>query len=95
MRNLPDVDVAVICGKNRLLHRRLSRLSARYRGRLSVHGFVTDMGGWLRAADVLGISTALHDKAVGQSQDAMRRDDPRLLSGTDTDGDAVACDQAG
>lgn len=30
------------------------------------------------AADVLGISTALHDKAVSQSQDAMRRDDPRL-----------------
>jgi 1,2-diacylglycerol 3-beta-galactosyltransferase len=45
--------VAVICGKNRLLHRRLSRLPARYRGRLSVHGFVTDMGGWLRAADVV------------------------------------------
>jgi 2-polyprenyl-6-methoxyphenol hydroxylase-like FAD-dependent oxidoreductase len=30
------------------------------------------------AADVLGISTALHDKAARQSQDAMRRDDPRL-----------------
>jgi 1,2-diacylglycerol 3-beta-galactosyltransferase len=50
---LPDVDVAVICGRNRLLHRRLNRLSARYHGRLSVHGFVTDMGGWLRAADVV------------------------------------------
>jgi 1,2-diacylglycerol 3-beta-galactosyltransferase len=51
--HLPDVDVAVICGRNRLLRWRLSRLSARYRGRLSVHGFVGDMGGWLRAADVV------------------------------------------
>jgi 2-polyprenyl-6-methoxyphenol hydroxylase-like FAD-dependent oxidoreductase len=30
------------------------------------------------AADVLGISTALHDKAVDQDPDALRRDDPRL-----------------
>jgi 1,2-diacylglycerol 3-beta-galactosyltransferase len=50
---LPDVDVAVICGRNRILRLRLSRLSAHYRGRLSVHGFVTDMGGWLRAADAV------------------------------------------
>lgn len=50
---LPDVDVAVICGRNRILRLRLSRLSARYRERLSVHGFVTDMSGWLRAADVV------------------------------------------
>ena len=50
---LPDVDVAVICGRNRLMFRRLSRLSARYGGRLSAHGFVTDMYGWLRAADVV------------------------------------------
>ena len=50
---LPDVDVAVICGRNRLLRLRLGRLSARYRGRLSVHGFITDMGDWLRAADVV------------------------------------------
>ncbi|MGH3186160.1 MAG: MGDG synthase family glycosyltransferase [Streptosporangiaceae bacterium] len=53
VRHLPDVDVAVICGRNRLLRRRLSRLAARYHGRLSVHGFVTDMGSWLRAADVV------------------------------------------
>lgn len=52
-RGLPDVDVAVICGRNRILRLRLRRLSARCRGRLSVHGFVTDMGGWLRAADVV------------------------------------------
>lgn len=50
---LPDVDVAVICGRNRLVLRRLSRLSARYGGRLSAHGFVTDLDGWLRAADVV------------------------------------------
>jgi 1,2-diacylglycerol 3-beta-galactosyltransferase len=50
---LPDVDVAVVCGRNRLLRLRLERLSARYRGRLSVHGFVTDMSDWLRAADVV------------------------------------------
>jgi 1,2-diacylglycerol 3-beta-galactosyltransferase len=53
VRTLPDVDVAVICGRNRRVRRRLSRLSARYGGRLSVHGFVADMGGWLRAADVV------------------------------------------
>lgn len=52
-RRLPDVDVAVICGRNRILRLRLRRLAARYRGRLSVHGFVTDMDGWLRAADVV------------------------------------------
>ena len=32
---------------------RLRRLLARYGGRLSVHGFVEDMGSWLRAADVV------------------------------------------
>lgn len=53
VRALPDVDVAVICGRNRRVRRRLSRMSARYGGRLSVHGFVADMGGWLRAADVV------------------------------------------
>ncbi len=53
VRRLPEVDVAVICGRNRLLRRRLARLAARHRGRLSVHGFVNDMGSWLRAADVV------------------------------------------
>ena len=52
-RSLPDVDVAVICGRNRLLRWRLRRLSARYGARLSVHGFVEDMSSWLRAADVV------------------------------------------
>jgi 1,2-diacylglycerol 3-beta-galactosyltransferase len=50
---LPDADVAVICGRNRPVRLRLRRLSARYGGRLSVHGTVTDMGGWLRAADLV------------------------------------------
>ena len=49
----PDVDVAVICGRNRRLRRRLDRRSARYGGRLSVHGLVSDMGDWLRGADVV------------------------------------------
>jgi 1,2-diacylglycerol 3-beta-galactosyltransferase len=53
VRRLPDVDVAVICGRNRLLRLRLRRLAVRYRGRLSTHGFVTDMRSWLRAADVV------------------------------------------
>lgn len=52
-RGLPDLDVAVICGKNRRLFRRLRRLAVRCGGRLSVHGFVTDMAAWLRAADVV------------------------------------------
>jgi 1,2-diacylglycerol 3-beta-galactosyltransferase len=50
---LPDVDVVVICGRNRLALRRLNRLAARYGSRLSAHGFVTDMSDWLRAADVV------------------------------------------
>jgi 1,2-diacylglycerol 3-beta-galactosyltransferase len=50
---LPDVHVAVICGRNRLAFRRLNRQVARYGGRLSAHGFVTDMSDWLRAADVV------------------------------------------
>ena len=53
VRALPDVDVAVICGRNHRVRRRLSRLSARYGGRLSVHGFVSDLGAWLRAADLI------------------------------------------
>jgi 1,2-diacylglycerol 3-beta-galactosyltransferase len=52
-RRLPDVDVAVMCGRNRLLYWRLRRRVARYGGRLSVHGFVENMGSWLRAADVV------------------------------------------
>jgi 1,2-diacylglycerol 3-beta-galactosyltransferase len=50
---LPDVDVAVICGRNRRLYRRLRTLRARYGGRLSAHGFVPGLDDWLRAADVV------------------------------------------
>jgi 1,2-diacylglycerol 3-beta-galactosyltransferase len=64
-RSLPDVDVAVICGRNRLLRWRLRRLSARYGARLSVHGFVEDMGSWLRAADV--VATKAGPATIGES----------------------------
>jgi 1,2-diacylglycerol 3-beta-galactosyltransferase len=49
-----DVDVAVICGRNRSLKRRVSRLGGRSgRGRLTTHGFVANMPDWLRCADVV------------------------------------------
>jgi 1,2-diacylglycerol 3-beta-galactosyltransferase len=48
-----DVEVAAICGRNRRLRRRLSKLAARSGGRLAVRGFVTSMAGWLRCADVI------------------------------------------
>jgi 1,2-diacylglycerol 3-beta-galactosyltransferase len=53
LRRLDDVDVAVICGRNRRLARRLARLAVRARGRLTVHGFVDNMADWLRCADVV------------------------------------------
>jgi 1,2-diacylglycerol 3-beta-galactosyltransferase len=53
LRLLPDVDLAVICGRNTRLHRRLARLAARSDGRLTVHGFVPDMAAWLRCADLV------------------------------------------
>lgn len=48
-----DVDVAVICGRNDMLRRRLTRLAARSGGRLTVQGFVDNMADWLRCADVV------------------------------------------
>jgi 1,2-diacylglycerol 3-beta-galactosyltransferase len=48
-----DVDVAVICGRNAMLRRRLTRLAARSGGRLTVQGFVDNMADWLRCADVV------------------------------------------
>jgi 1,2-diacylglycerol 3-beta-galactosyltransferase len=48
-----DVDVAVICGRNDMLRRRLTRLAARAGGRLTVQGFVDNMADWLRCADVV------------------------------------------
>jgi 1,2-diacylglycerol 3-beta-galactosyltransferase len=53
LRHLPGVDVAVICGRNRRLRRRLDRLAARTAGRLAVRGFVDNMADWLRCADVV------------------------------------------
>ena len=48
-----DVDVAVICGRNRQLRRRLTRLAERAGGRLTVYGFVDNMAEWLRCADIV------------------------------------------
>jgi 1,2-diacylglycerol 3-beta-galactosyltransferase len=48
------VDVAVICGRNRALTRRVTRLAGRAgQGRLTVHGFVGNMADWLRCADIV------------------------------------------
>jgi 1,2-diacylglycerol 3-beta-galactosyltransferase len=53
LRAVEDVDVAVICGRNQRLRRRLTRLAERAEGRLTVHGFVDNMADWLRCADVV------------------------------------------
>ncbi len=53
LRHLPEVDVAVICGRNRRLRRRLDWLAAHAGGRLAVRGFVDNMADWLRCADVV------------------------------------------
>jgi 1,2-diacylglycerol 3-beta-galactosyltransferase len=54
LRQVEDVDVAVICGRNRSLRRRVSKLAAhRGDGRLTAHGFVDNMADWLRCADIV------------------------------------------
>ncbi len=54
LRQVDDVNVAVICGRNRSLNRRVSRLAGRSgHGRLTAHGFVGNMADWLRCADVV------------------------------------------
>jgi 1,2-diacylglycerol 3-beta-galactosyltransferase len=54
LRRVDDVDVAVICGRNRALRRRVSRLAGRASGgRLTAHGFVANMADWLRCADIV------------------------------------------
>jgi 1,2-diacylglycerol 3-beta-galactosyltransferase len=53
LRRVEGVDVAVMCGRNDILRRRLGRLAARAGGRLTVQGFVNDMADWLRCADVV------------------------------------------
>jgi len=54
LKRVDNVDVAVICGRNRALKRQLTRLAGRRDdGRLSVHGFVGNMADWLRCADIV------------------------------------------
>jgi len=54
LRQVDDVDVAVICGRNRSLRRRLGKVAERTGdGRLTAHGFVANMADWLRCADVV------------------------------------------
>jgi 1,2-diacylglycerol 3-beta-galactosyltransferase len=54
LRHVEGVDVAVICGRNRGLRRRVSRLAAQAGdGRLTAHGFVGNMPDWLRCADIV------------------------------------------
>ena len=47
------MDVAVICGRNQRVRRRLTRLAEKAGGRLTVHGFVDNMAAWLRCADIV------------------------------------------
>jgi 1,2-diacylglycerol 3-beta-galactosyltransferase len=54
LRTVADVDVVVICGRNRALRRRVSRLAERTGdGRLTAQGFVGNMADWLRCADIV------------------------------------------
>ena len=53
LRQVQDVDVAVICGRNERLRRRLTPLAARAGGRLTVQGFVGNMPDWFRCADIV------------------------------------------
>lgn len=48
-----DIDIAVITGRNRRCARRLKRLGDHRDTRVSVQGFVHNMGDWIRAADVV------------------------------------------
>lgn len=49
-RTFDDVDVVVICGRNRRLEHRLGSLRS---PRVTVRGFVNNMADWYRAADVV------------------------------------------
>ena len=54
LRQVEDVDVVVICGRNRSLRRRVGRLAERTGdGRLTAQGFVGNMADWLRCADIV------------------------------------------
>jgi len=50
---VPDGRVVVMCGRNERLRRRLSTSRRGSPGRLTVLGFVTNVGDWLRCADVV------------------------------------------
>ena len=53
VRCFDDVEVVAVCGRNRRLERRLSRLARQAGGRLTVAGFVDNMADWMRCADVI------------------------------------------
>jgi 1,2-diacylglycerol 3-beta-galactosyltransferase len=54
LRQVANVDVVVICGRNRALRRRVGRLAERTGdGRLTAQGFVGNMADWLRCADIV------------------------------------------
>jgi 1,2-diacylglycerol 3-beta-galactosyltransferase len=53
LRQPDDRTVAVVCGRNRVLYRRLRRLERQAGGRLVVRGFVDNMADWMRCADIV------------------------------------------
>jgi 1,2-diacylglycerol 3-beta-galactosyltransferase len=53
LRWFADVDVVAVCGRNTGLRRRLDRLAARSRGRLTVTGFAGNMADLLRCCDLV------------------------------------------
>jgi 1,2-diacylglycerol 3-beta-galactosyltransferase len=53
LRWFADVDVVAVCGRNTRLRRRLDRLAARSRGRLTVTGFTGNMADLLRCCDLV------------------------------------------
>lgn len=69
LRHVPEVDVAVVCGRNASARADLDALTARAGGRLRVAGLVDDMADWLRCADLVvtkaGPSIIAEATAVG------------------------------
>jgi len=53
LRRFDDVDVVVVCGRNRRLKRRLDALAARSGSRLTVTGFTASMPALLRCCDLV------------------------------------------
>lgn len=52
-RECAGVRVVIICGRNRRLFRRVTRLQGQYEDRIVVRGFVDNMSEWMRAVDVV------------------------------------------